>query len=504
MLVTRTASQSRNVQLFNPQRPGTGARVTGMARVSLFQDDALAAHDALSLAHLIRTGELAASEVAQASRNRLRQSQPHLNAVSAWVAPPNDRRFLTARRFSGVPTLMKDDQDVAGLATRVGSRATSLRPVARDGQITRQFRELGFAIAGKTTMPEFGLTATTEPLLYGPTRNPWNPLFATGGSSGGAAALVAAGAVPLAHGNDGGGSLRIPAASCGVIGFRPSNHRMLTTGATARMPVEIIAEGVMTRSLSDLVTFMNLAQQPIAATPGIRPWQYLTSPRLRIAVTTQGHFGRTDPELAAATMSTAATCAELGHEVTEIDFPFSRQFARDFLRYWSALAFTIQINGEMLFGAGFQAAQLEPFTKGMAHYCRQILERLPATIWRLRRFASEYQRFFADFDVLLTPTTGTPAPPLGYLDVTDFETHIKRLFHFAGFTPMQNVAGAPAISLPWSLSSAGLPLGVQLAADLGADNTILALAKQLADAHQLLNGVPPTREQADTALPSDH
>ena len=468
-----------------------------MATFSTARDDALGDLDLVALLATLQRGEVSAAEVRAAALTRAHDADRALNAVVSWVAEARPIPDATSARlhsaadhsrrpgpFAGIPTFAKDNEQLAGLPTRAGSRAVPPTPAPRDSDFVAHLTGLGFDILGSTTMPEFGLTATTESLLSGPTRNPWHLGHSVGGSSGGAGALVAAGAVPLAHANDGGGSIRIPAACCGLVGLKPSRGRLPVPEDSRTLPVQIVSEGVLTRTVRDTAAFYAAAGQEDPALPPIGDVRGPGRTRLRIAFYTEGITGAVDPDVAAATRDAAGTLAAMGHSVEHIDFPFDPTFGRDFLRYWAALAFTLRVAGKRLYGRGFDPEQLEPFSLGLAEFFRGIAPRMPATIRRLRRFAQDYDEGFRTYDVLLSPTTGTPAPPLGYLSpALDFRTHIIRLFHFAGFTTMHNVAGAPAISLPWGQTSDGIPLAVQLASRRGHERRLLELAYEAEATH---------------------
>ena len=227
-------------------------------------------------------------------------------------------------------------------------------PAAESSEFVVQFERLGFTVLGKSTMPEFGLTATTEPLLTGPTRNPWNPAHSAGGSSGGSAALVASGVTPIAHGNDGGGSIRIPAACTGLVGLKPSRGRLVMRQGLERLPVAISTQGVLTRTVRDTIL---LLRRDRADPPSLPPIGHVTRPsgrHLRIAVVTDAMGGMVvDPEVRRASSRPALACERLGHGVEPIVYPATEQFGRDFLRYWALLAFAIDHGGARLHGPGF-------------------------------------------------------------------------------------------------------------------------------------------------------
>lgn len=452
----------------------------GTPMVSTYRDDALGDHDAVCLRAAIEARAVHPDEILAAAMERARLAHGELNAVAAWARSP----VVGTGPFAGLPTFVKDNESVAGLPERQGSRAVSPVPRSESSEFVVHLERLGFTVLGTSTMPEFGLTATTEPLLGGPTRNPWNPAHSTGGSSGGAAALVAAGVVPIAHGNDGGGSIRIPASCTGLVGLKPSRGRLVTRQGLEHLPVAISTQGVLTRTVRDTAAFYGAMDAVYDALPPIGHVVRPSGRRLRIAVVTEAMAGMAvDPEVRATVEQAASACVHLGHAVESIPYPATEQFGRGFLRYWALLAFAIERGGAQLYGAGFDRHQLEPFTLGLSRYAWSLAPTMPATIVRLRRFASDYERRLAPYDVLLSPVLSRPAPPIGYLapDV-EFRTQVLRLLRYVPFTSLQNVSGSPAISLPLGRSSDGLPIGVQAAAGLGQEAVLLSLALELEQA----------------------
>jgi amidase len=232
-------------------------------RIHAFGPDLLADHDAVALADLVRRREVSPVELAETAITRVEKVNGALNAVQLadYERALAEAAKLPTGLFAGVPTFVKDNTDLQGLPTGHGSRAVPRIPAAADGAFARQFLSLGFTVLGKTTLPEFGFNCSTEYQGSPPTRNPWHTGYSCGGSSGGAAALVAAGAVPIAHANDGGGSIRIPAACCGLVGLKPSRGRLLEAEWARMLPVKIIAEGVVTRTVRDTAHFFAGAEQ---------------------------------------------------------------------------------------------------------------------------------------------------------------------------------------------------------------------------------------------------
>jgi len=455
-----------------------------VSRVSAFRDDVLGTSDAVEIRRKIKHGEITAVEAVDAAVARAEGVNPVLNAIATPQFDSARARAAAARRgaFAGVPTFIKDTDPVEGVPLLFGSRGMPNEPSTKTSEFVVQLFDLGFISLGKTTTPEFGLTGTTEALLYGPTRNPWNIEHSTGGSSGGAAALVAAGVVPIAHANDGGGSIRIPASCCGIVGLKPSRGRLPDVEGAALIPVKIIHQGVVTRTVRDTAAFYHAAEQqrPHRSLPKIGLVEGF-GPRRRIRFFSQwDHDHETDPDVAASIERIARLCEAHGHSVEEVPFPFNAALADDFLALWSTMAFGILQFGRQLIHPRFDKRQVEEFTRGLARMFREHAFNMPAAIRRLRRFGSFYASLFGDCDVLLTPTVATPPPRLGHLGPeVPFDLAIERLRAFLPFTAVQNISGAPAMSVPAGMSKRGLPIGVQLAAALGQERTLLELAFEL-------------------------
>jgi amidase len=438
----------------------------------------------VEIARLIRVGDIHAREAVEAAIARAEAVNPLLNAI---VTPLFDSARRDAERshagaFAGVPTFIKDNDAVAGSPFLFGSRGLPVRPAAKSTPFVEQFLSLGLINLGKTTMPEFGLTGTTEPLLHGPTHNPWNLGFSPGGSSGGSAALVAAGVVPIAHANDGGGSIRIPASCCGLVGLKPSRSRLVDPEGSKLFPVKILHQGMLSRSVRDTAVFFHAAER-YQRNPKLPEIGLVTRPGRRLRI---GFFTDLDedtpshPECVAATAGAATLCESLGHVVERVAPPFYARFHEDFFMLWAMLAFSVIRFGKLLVHPDFDRTRVEGFTEGLARHFADNVRDLPAALWRLRRFEHQYFRGFDDYDVLMNPTVGMPPPELGFLgpDVS-FDSSLERLKWFIPFTPVQNVSGGPAISLPLGRSEEGLPIGVQFAATLGGERTLLELALEI-------------------------
>jgi amidase len=454
--------------------------------------DALGHHDAVALAGQLQRGETSATALVQAAYQRLELVNPELHATVCLQeeAALAQVRFYddvgNFRAFQGIPGFLKDNLDLQGLPTRHGSAAMPDTARKHTSAVAQQIIDTGVVLLGKTKLPEFGLTATTEYSKAEPAHNPWNIGHSTGGSSGGSAALVAAGVVPIAHANDGGGSIRIPAACCGLVGLKPSRGRLAMNEMAKSLPINIVSDGIVSRSVRDTAAFFALAEEHYK-NPTLPPLGHITTPgrkRLKIGMFTQKISGdETDTACVEAVHKAAALCEELGHEVQEIKVPISSQFADDFLLYWGMLAASISHLGKLAVDRYMDTGKLEPLTHGLAkHFTRNLLK-FPFALRRLYQFEAQYATAFADLDVLLSPTLGQPAPPLGYLALDlPFEQARERLVNFASFTAAQNVAGAPAISLPMHHTAEGIPVGVHFAAAMGHEFRLIELALEIEQA----------------------
>ena len=458
---------------------------TENARVHAFGDDALGDLDTVGVAAAIASGAISAREAAEAAIARAEQVNPELNAIQH---PDFDRGLAAADRpaagvFAGVPTFVKDNTDFAGLPSDQGSLAVKARPAAAHAPFTEQFLSAGFTVLGKTTMPEFGFNASTEYATLPPTRNPWHTGYSAGASSGGAAALVASGVVPIAHANDGGGSIRIPAAACGLVGLKPTRGRVVPAADSAKLPVDIISNGVVTRTVRDTAHFMAATQAYLPA-EGLKPLglvEGLSDRRLRIGLIVDSVTGTpTDDETRKAVLATSDLLGSLGHDVVEVELPVDRAFSEDFKHYWGLLAFSTQHFGRKVMSPDFDKTLTDPLTRFLARRFVRQAWRTPGAIRGLKRSELRYRAAFADVDVILSPTLGHTTPELGHLSpAVDFPMMFERLVQYAAFTPLNNAAGGPAISLPLGQTSMGLPIGVHFSADHGDEQTLLELAYEL-------------------------
>ncbi|GAA1264592.1 amidase [Kitasatospora nipponensis] len=450
-------------------------------RVHAFGDDALGDHDAVALAALVRAGEVSPAELARAAAARAERLQATLNPVAfpahrePWGAAGAD----PAAPLFGVPTYLKDNVDLRGLPTGQGSAAFRPRPAGRNSGFTDQFLSTGVTVLGKTRLPEFGLNASTEFAAADPVRNPWNPEHSPGASSGGAAVLVATGAVPLAHANDGGGSIRIPAACCGLVGLKPTRGRLVANDMSRKLPVDLITDGVLTRSVRDSAAFFAAAER-YHRNPALPPLGLVEGPgtrRVRIGLVLDSPLAVTDPQTREAVRRTALRLESMGHQVSETTLPFDAAFADDFTLYWGYLAFLIALTGRLTVDRSFRADRLDGLTQGLRRtYLRGMLG-TPGMLRRLARVKDSYAGLFQAHDVILSPVLAHVAPPIGHLNPNvPFEELKDRLERYVAFTPVNNIAGGPGIALPTGAAANDLPIGVHLSAAHGDERTLLELA----------------------------
>ena len=454
-----------------------------MSVVHAFGDDALGRLDALGVAAAIRTGQLGRDEVLEAAIARVRRAEPHLRAIQVECFERARSGRPTAGVFAAVPAFLKDNIDVRGLPTGHGSSAFAPRPARNDAAPARRFIAQGFVLLGKSTLPEFGLTASTAYVGRAPTRNPWNTEYSAGGSSGGAAALVASGAVPIAHANDGGGSTRIPAAATGLVGLKMTRCRLLDQAGARQAPVNLVSEGVVTRSVRDTAHYLAAAER-FHSHPKLDPLGLVEGPanrRLRVGVIAHDAFGRpVHPRTDAVLRSAAQTLATQGHELVEMRLGVPAAFIEDFKLYWALTAVAMCASLTAVYGADFRPRALDPFTKGLARLIRRNPVRVIAASWRLRRGAQLYDAHFANVDVLLTPVLAHPPPRIGeQAPDQPFDQLFSKLVDYVAFTPLNNVGGGPAIALPHTLMAGGLPGSIQVSAPRGGERTLLELAYEL-------------------------
>ena len=364
-----------------------------------------------------------------------------------------------------------------------GTDAWEPRPMPGHGDFARFFLATGLNPLGKTRLSEFGFSGSAEHPRLGPVRNPWDTDYTAGASSSGSGAFVASGVVPIAHANDGGGSIRIPAACNGLVGLKPSRGRLPLDRDQRQMPVRLITNGVITRSVRDTAAFYREAEH-IWRNRKLPPVGAVTAPgrgRLKVAVVSRSLLRDSSPTVVEQTLKTAGLLEGLGHRVEHLDkVPMPAYFVDDFLVYWGFLALAVVRAGQRMFGDTFDRTRLDNLTQGLNRHATRNLHRLPLAITRLKALRRHTDRLYRNYDVLLTPTLAEETPLIGHLDPTaDYQQIIDRLVDWAAFTPLQNATGEPAISLPLAESTMGMPLGMMFAAPVGQERRLLELAYEL-------------------------
>ncbi|MEX0173024.1 amidase [Streptomyces sp. LMG1-1-1.1] len=447
--------------------------------VHAFRDDALGEHDAVGLAAAIRRGEVGAAEVARDAVERVRAVEERLHAVQAYVEAPAPAAGAGGP-FAGVPTFVKDNTDYRGLPTGHGSAAFTPRDARRHAPFARQFLSSGVTVLGKTRLPEFGFSPTTEYEDAEPVRNPWNTGHSAGGSSGGSAALVAAGAVPIAHANDGGGSIRIPAACCGLVGLKPTRGRVVANAQSRQLPLDIVSDGVVSRSVRDSAAFL-AAAETYWRNPELPPVGLVEGPsgkRLRVGFMLDSPNGvRADAATRAAVTDTVATLERLGHTVEPVAPAIDPRFTDDFLTYWGLLSFLIGLTGRTL-GTDFDRRRMDGLSRGLHETYVKNWRGTPGVLRRLRRTKEAYAAAFRGFDLLLSPVLAHTAPPIGHLSPTvPYPELVERILRYVAFTPVDNIVGTPSISVPTpGATEDGLPVGVMFSGRPGSERTLLDVA----------------------------
>jgi len=467
-----------------------------MTTTHAFTDDALGDADATELAARIRSGEVSSVEVIDAAITRATRTEPDLHAIAeegferarrqadATSGSPN----ADTRPFAGVPTFIKDMIDVTGHRTRFGSSAfPTARPAALSDPFAQQMFDMGMINLGKTTMPEFGFTPSTEFPDAPATANPWNTARSAGGSSGGSAAMVAAGVVPIAHAADGGGSTRIPASCCGLVGLKPTRGRLIASRTTARQLVAIVVDGVLTRSVSDTIGYITEAERrhrnPRLESVG--PIDRPLERKLRIGVIDDAPVAGSIDEGVRREFEASVNLLEgLGHRIDRRAAPVSSEFAEDFVTLYKLLAAAALAADGKAFGPAFEPALATEFTKGLADSVKQVKRRVPGAIRRLRASQRRSDDDFGPCDVIMMPTVAQVPPELGHLGMDlDVDTLFPRVIDWACFTPYANATGTPSISLPLGHDPAtNCPVGMTFGARTGQDRLLLELALQLEQA----------------------
>ncbi|MGO9759727.1 MAG: amidase [Solirubrobacteraceae bacterium] len=478
-------------------------------------DSDLMFRPALELARMVRSGEISARELVQSSLERIEELNPALNAFAQIdaeraLASADAVRSGDERPFAGVPVAIKNNRPARGLRLTYGCSLMADHDCDYDHNVTRRLKRAGFVVMGTTTLPEYGILPTTEARIFGPTRNPWDLRRTPGGSSGGAAAAVAGGMLPVAHGNDGGGSIRIPAACCGLVGLKPSRGRISAAPELGDSSLGI--DGMLTRTVADTAAILDVlaGYEPGDATWAPPPAALFARlaerdpGRLRIAATTLPPIADAvlDPISAHAVGEASELLRSLGHEVAEVDPPWlvdglSELFGAVFS---SHIALSIAYSG-VVAGRAPRAEDMEPMSWAIFSMVKKTsaIEAMGAAV-RLQALARRLVTFLEPYDALLTPALAERPLPLGKLDTAapDPMATFTRSGLFTPFTPVFNATGQPAISLPLFEGSDGLPLAVQIVGRPAGEGALLALAAQLEQAAPWAARRPATTREALT------
>ncbi len=456
-------------------------------------------YDGLGLASLVAKKKVKASELVEEAIARATRLNPKLNAV---VFEDYERARKTARGklpkgpFTGVPFFLKDIFAYAeGMPTRQASRMFAATPSDHDSLITQRFKRSGLIPLGKSNVPEFGLVPTTESKLYGPTHNPWDLTRSSGGSSGGSAALVAAGVVPLAHANDGGGSIRIPASCCGLVGLKPSRGRISFAPDLGQTVDGMATDLVVSRTVRDTAAALDAVGGAVQGDPywsPPAPDSYLAAikrkpKKLRVAFSTRKLDGNPlHPDCAAAAKNAAKLCEKLGHDVDEAAPDLDQALLIPaFLAIWNANLAAEVDTAALKYGTVPSEGSMEGlswgvYQAGKAVSASEYLQAKGALNVATRQAA----KFHETYDVWISATLGLPPVPLGTfnMDETNPLAAFAPMIDYVPFTAMQNVTGQPAINVPLHWNKEGLPIGIQIVGRLGEEETLLRLAAQLENA----------------------
>ncbi len=473
------------------------------------KSDDLAFLDATAQAELVRRKDIKPIELVDAAIERIERVNPTLNAV---ITPMYEEARTTAAGklsvgpFTGVPFLLKDLlASYRGVRMASGSAFLQNFVPDHDSELVTRQKQAGLVVVGKTNTPEFGNASTAEPHLFGPSRNPWDTSRTTGGSSGGSAAAVTAGLVPIAHANDGGGSIRIPASCCGVFGLKPTRARNPLGPDYGDIFSGLVVEHAVTRSVRYSAALLDATSGPAPGDPYWAPpperlfvQEVGADPgQLRIAFTTVAPTGKVvHADCINAVRDAAELCVALGHKVVEDKLEIPGDFVNEvfLMTLWSAGTAWMIDGAARLTGQTPTADQFEPFTWALYELGRQ--QSAPAyllALTEMQKLSREITRLFIDYDIWLTPTLGEPPVPLGTFDAPPENPLqvLSRDEEFSPFTPICNITGQPAISIPLFWNDDGLPVGTHFIGRFGDEATLFRLAAQLEEARPWANRRPP-------------
>lgn len=469
-----------------------------------------ARYDAMGLAELIRSKQVSAAEVLDAAIARIERLNPGINAI---IRPMYDEarkqvaRGLPKGTLAGAPYALKDLGALyAGVPTVNCSRLCANDPPAdHHSTITERLLSAGLVILGKTATPEMGLCMTTDPVLYGPTRNPWNLEYSAGGSSGGSGAAVSSCMLPAAHGSDGGGSLRVPSSNGGLFGYKPTRARTPAGPDAGEGWSGLSLEHAVARSVRDSAAILDATQGPAPGDPYFAPQRdrsFLSEVgeepgRLRIALTTKGKLGEAiDPECIQVARDAARLCESLGHDVVEAEPDYDAEAVRWALK---VIITSNMANVLATVGRARKRAVVEGEVERVTWQWAEEGKRMSGADYAravqvLHATGRRVAAFFDRFDAALSPTLASPPLKLGVVNMmrNDPEAFFDDLFDRLPFTPLYNVTGGPAMTVPLHWTASGMPVGVQFGGDFGDDATLFRLASQLEAAQPWIGRFPAT------------
>ena len=476
-----------------------------MPNVSNYAD-----YDGLGLAELVRNGDVTPTELLEDAYAAIDAINPELNGVVSRIPDLAEAEIAAGipdGPFKGVPFLVKElGMQMKGAPSRCGSKLTEDLVAAEDTELATRFRAAGLVTAAMTATPEFGFNPSCESVFYEPTHNPWDVQRSPGGSSGGSAAMVAGGAVPLAHANDGGGSIRIPASCCGLVGLKPTRNRVPTGPSFGDWLNGLACELVVSRTVRDTAAILDAVEgadvgPPDVITPPERPYmEELTQPtgKLRIAWSDKAISGaQVHPDVVAGLHETVKLMESLGHDMVEdqIEIDWSHHFEALIVLWTAYLAWAIDVVANAVRRTpsydNMERVTVKLYEHGKSLTAMQMHDALA----NINTISRQSGVLFEKNDLFLTPTIAQPALILGTLNQNeagvDAREWTRRVFDWVPFTPLFNSTGQPAISLPLHWSPDGLPSGMQFAAGLNDEATLLRLAAQLEEAKPWKDKRPP-------------
>jgi amidase len=464
--------------------------------------------DGLGLAELVRTNMVKPEELLEAAIERVERLNPQLNAV---VTKMYDEAREAIRAglpddspFRGVPFMLKETSSpYGGVRFTQASKLFENRIATQDSELVRRYKQAGLVTIGRTNAPEFGCNATTEPRLFGPAKNPWDTTYSTGGSSGGAASVVAARMIPMANGSDGAGSLRIPASCCGVFSMKPSRGRTPAAQHGGELWEGMVAYHAVTLSVRDNAALLDETMgseigAPFKIPSPSRPYldEVTADPRkLKIAWTVKGAADSVHEDCVAALQDAVKLCQDLGHVVIEDSPEIDYAALQDTnTMMWEVHTAAMLDDIEARLGMTITEEHVEPWTLSLAERGRSITAASFVLHREVNQIATQtLGRFFSRYDMLLTPTLGSPPVKLGYFDTLGlpYEVLLRRISEFIPYTWLHNVTGCPAMSVPLYWNAQGLPIGVHFVAAYGEEAILFQLAGQLERARPWRSRVPP-------------